>query len=84
MQVFFLQDMQDLALNLAHILQDSCKIFKKIFIFSATLPLIATTPLQDLVQDLASLARKYLQDLMISYKTVLLGIRFANFDDKLH
>ena len=78
LQIFFLQDVQDLALNLAHILQVllykneaflarilsynfSCKILARFFI-SCKKNFISSARLaryvQDLVQDLASLATK--------------------------
>ena len=74
-KIIFLQDLD-------HILQEnyftifSCKILarffvscKKSFIFSARL----ARYVQDLVQDLASLVRKYLQDLHIPCKTIFTG-----------
>ena len=69
--------MQDFHQTLQEIiLQLSCKILarffiscKKSFIFSVRL----ARYVQDLVQDLASLQEKYLQDLQISCKMVFTG-----------
>ena len=74
-KIIFLQEL-DQILQENYLTTFSCKILarfliscKKSFIFSARL----SRYVQDLVQDLASLARKYLQDLHISCKKVFTG-----------